>query len=109
VQVDDPDDPRFAAALEVLRERGEMAFRDLGLSLSDRELVVRVASNWMEVDEPRARADIDRAKLNLEALRAASPAFEDAVRGRTVRLVLGHEGKDGWDVCEESDGVLRWL
>jgi hypothetical protein len=84
MQMDDPEDPRFEQALDVLRDEGLMSFRDLMRVLrGEDDLTVRVQSSWFEpsqIDERRMAADLARVKRNVEALCEASP--------RSAALVL---------------------
>jgi len=109
---DDPDDSRFELALDLLRESGEMSFRDLYVSTREGRLDVRLESSWSpdQTDASRAARDISRARQNIQALREVSPRFAAIVEGIPVRIALFYGyGMGAIDLCEEVDGNLRWL
>src|SRR6266508_3238669 len=88
MRVDDPDDSRFELALDLLRESGEMSFRDLYVSTREGRLDVRLESSWSpdQTDASRAARDISRARQNIQALREVSPRFAAIVEGIPVRI-----------------------
>ena len=109
--VDHPGETRFEFALDLLESGKNVVLGDASLSLTERELSVRVASSWTvgEVTEDRARTDLARAEAALDLAKSSSERFKSLVARRTVVLHLIDDYHTGWQpICELRGSELEW-
>jgi hypothetical protein len=99
-QVDEPRGPRWANALQWLREGRSIVYRGVGLLLPKPNLIlVEVPAGWLDISQmPTALAEerLDLGEAIINELRETADDFATLTQGRRVEIRL----VDEWaDIC----------
>jgi hypothetical protein len=112
LHLETPDDPRFALALELLREGHAIGYRGVSISLGAVGLRCCTQASWQPdaLSEERARADFTRMKETIDELRTKRPDFEAITRARPVFFSLVDDyGTGVVELCRMSDSKVVGL
>ena len=113
MQVEEPQGPRFEAALKLFLD-GVEALTVNGVEFqidADGVLECAVSSTWQieNITTRTAERDLRRGMAMLRHLTESVPSFADRVSGRRVRQVLVHDhGTGSVEVCRREAGTLTW-
>jgi hypothetical protein len=112
LHLDGPDDPRFGAALEFLREGHAIGYRGISLSMDASGLRCCMQASWRSeaLTEHRALADFAGMQQTLEELRETRTDFATVTRARPVRFSLVDDyGTGVVELCHLADGTVVGL
>ena len=78
LHLETPDDPRFAAALELLRDGHAIGYRGVSITLGAAGLHCCTQASWRPdaLTEERACADFTQMQQTIDELRTKRPDFE---------------------------------
>ena len=109
LHLDSPDDARFPAALELLREGRAIGYRGISISLDEAAVRCCAQASWRPeaLTSQRAFADFDRMQKTIEELRKVRPDFDAATRARPARFSLVDDyGTGVVELCHLADGEV---
>jgi hypothetical protein len=112
LHLDGPDDPRFPAALELLREGRAIGYRGISISLDRATVGCSAPASWRPeaLTERRALADFDEMQRTINELRRARPEYDAATRARPTRFSLVDDyGTGVVELCHLADGRVVGL
>jgi hypothetical protein len=109
LHLESPDDPRFAPALELLREGHAIGYRGVSISLGAAGLRCCTQASWRSdaLSEERARTDFTGMQETIDELRKNRPDFEAVIQARPVFFSLVDDyGTGAVELCHMSDGKV---